>query len=86
MKHFDYTIKDASGIHARPAGQISKIAKEYADTVIIVEREGKTAKATQLMKLMGLGVKEGDVITVTVEGPSEVEASIALRNFFQNNL
>ena len=49
MKQFAFTIKDALGFHTRPVSQIVKIAKEYADTDITVERKGKVANATALM-------------------------------------
>ena len=76
MKQFAYVIQDPLGIHARPAGALVKAAKPFADTAIQVIKGDKSVKATQLMKLMGLGVKTGDEITVTAEGPSE-EAAIA---------
>lgn len=76
MKQFTYVIQDPLGIHARPAGALVKAAKPFADTAIQVVKGDKSVKATQLMKLMGLGVKTGDEITVTAEGPSE-EAAIA---------
>ena len=86
MKNFTYTITDPLGIHARPAGLLSKAAKAYSDTVITVEKNGSAVKASQLMKLMGLGVKQGDVITVTADGASEDTAIAAMKEFFQNNL
>jgi len=86
MKNFTYTITDPLGIHARPAGLLAKAAKVYADTVITVEKNGNAVKASQLMKLMGLGVKQGDVVTVTAEGASEDAALAAMKEFFQNNL
>ena len=86
MKNFTYTITDPLGIHARPAGLLSKAAKAYADTVITVEKNGNAVKASQLMKLMGLGVKQGDVVTVTADGASEDAAITAMKEFFQNNL
>ena len=86
MKNFTYTITDPLGIHARPAGLLAKAAKVYADTVITVEKNGNTVKASQLMKLMGLGVKQGDVVTVTADGASEDAAIAAMQDFFQNNL
>jgi len=86
MKNFTYTITDPLGIHARPAGLLSKAAKVYSDTVITVEKNGNTVKASQLMKLMGLGVKQGDVVTVTADGASEDAAIAAMQDFFQNNL
>ena len=86
MKNFTYTITDPLGIHARPAGLLAKEAKVYADTVITVEKNGNAVKASQLMKLMGLGVKQGDVVTVTADGASEDAAIAAMKEFFQNNL
>ena len=86
MKNFTYTITDPLGIHARPAGLLAKAAKVYTDTVITVEKNGSPVKASQLMKLMGLGVKQGDVVTVTADGASEDAALAAMKEFFQNNL
>ncbi|MBQ1169198.1 MAG: HPr family phosphocarrier protein [Oscillospiraceae bacterium] len=86
MKQFEYTIHDPLGIHARPAGMLVKEAKAFADTVVTITKNGTTVKATQLMKLMSLGVKKGDVVTVAAEGADEDAAIIAISNFFQNNL
>lgn len=86
MKRFVHTVKDPQGIHARPAGMIVKLAKEYADTVITVSCNGREAKASALMKLMSLGVKEGHEVTVTTEGANEDAAIIAMSDFFQNYL
>ena len=38
------------------------------------------------MKLMSLGVKQGDTVTVTAEGPSEEPAIAAMETFFKENL
>lgn len=38
------------------------------------------------MKLMALGVKGGEEVTVTAEGPQEDAALAAMQEFFQNNL
>ena len=86
MKQFEYTIHDPLGIHARPAGMLVKEAKAFADTVVTITKNGTTVKATQLMKLMSLGVKKGDVVTVAAEGADEDAAIIEISNFFQNNL
>jgi len=86
MKQFNYTITDALGIHARPAGMLVKVAKMYADTEITISCNGKTAKAAQLMKLMGLGVKQGHVVTVMAEGVHEEAAIAAMDSFFTSNL
>ena len=56
MKTFNYTIKDEIGIHARPAGMLAKLAKDF-ESEIIIEKDGKGVNATKLMMLMGLGIK-----------------------------
>ena len=86
MKQFTYTIKDALGIHARPAGQLAKLAKSFADTTATITKGEKTVKLSQLMMLMGLAVKKDTEVTVTVEGAAEEEAYKALQEFFEQNL
>ena len=86
MKEFQYTVTDELGIHARPAGLLSKLAKTFPDTVVTITKEGTTVKASQLMKLMGLGVKKGNEVTVAADGPAEDEAVAALEAFFKENL
>ena len=85
MKTFDYTIKDELGIHARPAGMLAKTAKGF-ESVITIEKDGKSVNAQKLMMLMGLGVKCGDTVKVTVEGADEEAASKAIEDFLQKNL
>ena len=86
MKQFTYTIKDPLGIHARPAGLLAKAAKAYGDTVVTVTKDDNTVKASQLMKLMGMGIKQGNEIVVAAEGPAEDEAIAAMQKFFEENL
>ena len=86
MKQFTYTITDPVGIHARPAGLLSKAAKALDSTVTIAKADGKSAGATKLMALMGLGIKQGDIITVTVDGGAEEANCATLAKFFADNL
>jgi phosphocarrier protein len=85
MKTFTYTIKDEMGIHARPAGMLAKTAKGFSSEILI-EKGGKSVNATKLMMLMGLGVKCGDTINVTVNGEDEEAASKAIEEFITTNL
>ena len=64
MKEFQYTVKDACGIHARPAGLLVKVAKGFASTATL-EKDGKSCDLRKLMALMGMGVKQGDTVTIT---------------------
>ena len=85
MKSFEYTITDPVGIHARPAGILVKEIKKYASAVTISKGE-KSVNALKLMALMGMGIKQGDTITVGVEGGDEEGVAAAIEEFFKNNL
>lgn len=85
MKKFEYVIKDEIGIHARPAGVLVKEAKKYASKITLTAN-GKSAEATRLMAVMGLGVKCGQTVNVEIEGSDEETAYESIKVFFEKNL
>lgn len=85
MKVFTYVIKDAEGIHARPAGQFVKEASAFACNVTIAKGE-KEVDAKRIFGVMGLGVKCGEEITLKVDGENEEEAFAVLSKFLEENL
>ena len=86
MKEFVYTITDPLGVHARPAGLLVRAIKGVDSTVTITKADGKSAVGAKLMALMGLGIKQGDTVFVTVEGGSEDANAASLEQFFKDNL
>lgn len=87
MKEFEYTIKDPIGIHARPAGILAKAAKAMDSTITIAKADGsKSAVATKLMAVMGMGIKSGETVKITVEGGDEEANFAAIEKFFNENL
>ena len=85
MREFKYVITDEVGIHARPAGLLVQEAKKFSSTIMFVKGE-KSAKATSLMKLMGMGIVKGDEVTIQVEGDDEDAAAAAIEKFLAENL
>ena len=85
MKSFEYTITDPVCIHARPAGILVKEIKKYASTVTVIKGE-KEVNALKLMALMGMGIKQGDTVKVTIDGADEDAAAAAIEEFFKANL
>ena len=77
-------IYDPVGIHARPAGLLVKEAKTFKSSIVVAKGE-KEAKATALMKLMGMGIKQGDEVTIKVDGEDEEAAAAAMEKFFKEN-
>ena len=84
MKQFDYTIQDAMGIHARPAGLLVKEAKNYKSTITLVKGEIEV-NVLKLMALMQLAVKCGETVTIKVEGEDEDVCVAAMEEFFKAN-
>ena len=86
MKTFEYTITDPVGIHARPAGILVKEIKKFAGSTVTITKGEKSVDARKLMALMGMGIKQGDTITVGVEGGDEAAVAAAVEEFLKNNL
>ena len=81
MVTFQYTVTDPVGIHARPAGLLAKKAKEF-ESEISIQKGEKSALAHKLMAVMGLCIKCGDTVTVSVSGADEARAAAELERFF----
>ena len=61
------------------------MVKGFASTATL-EKEGKTCDLRKLMALMGMGVKQGDTVTVKVEGDDEEAAAEAIQKFLSENV
>lgn len=85
MKSFTYTIQDALGIHARPAGMLVKEAGKWKSTITI-DNGIRKADARRVIAIMGMAVKTGQTVTVTAEGEDEAEACASMEEFFKANL
>lgn len=84
MKEFTFTVTDPMGIHARPAGLLVKEAKKYESTITVLKgtRKGDLKK---IFTIMALGVKQGESITVQVEGADEEAAAATVEAFLKEN-
>lgn len=86
MKRFEHTIQAPTGIHARVAFQIRRIARRFPDTAITVSGNEKTVRADGLLRLLSLGIRSGDRVTVTCAGDNEMAATVAMQSYFWNHL
>lgn len=85
MKEFTHVISDPLGMHARPAGQLSKAAAAYQCAITVIAPTGK-ADAKRIMALMRLAAKQGMELTVTCDGADEEKAAAELKAFLDANL
>ena len=86
MKEFSYVLKDPDGIHARPAGELVKLAKSFAPTTVTIGKGEKSGNATKIFAVMGLGAKQGDTVTFKIEGDNEETAAAEIEKFMNANL
>lgn len=82
---FSYTITDPNGLHARPAGLLVKRAQELGGELTISLGD-RSANLKKLLAVMGLGIRRGDTVNITVEGENAAEIAESLQSFFQENL
>ena len=67
------TVKNASGLHLRPAGALCKEAIRYSSRVEFRHRSG-TANAKSVLSVLGACVKCGDEIEIVCTGEDEEAA------------
>lgn len=85
MKEFEYVIKGAVGIHARPASLLAKEASGYKSSIMLCRNEDRV-DAKKLVSIMSLGVKCSDKVRFIIEGEDEASASDQLKAFCEQNL
>ena len=85
MKEFKYTITDTEGIHARPAGELVKAAKEF-NSKITIEKDGKRGDCKKIFSIMALAVKTGNEITISCDGDDEEAACERIQRFMKDNM
>ncbi len=84
MKQIVVTINTEVGLHARPASLFVKKASEFSATITVQKGE-RQVDAKRLLGVMSLGVKNGESITITAEGPDEQAAVDALRRLVESD-
>ena len=86
MKQFTYLNQKEFAMHFGPAGRLAELAKCYPDTTAIVEMGERSANISRPMKVATMGIRKGDKVVVTTEGPSEVELLDVLYQYFEDAL
>jgi phosphotransferase system HPr (HPr) family protein len=72
------TVKSEEGLHTRPANRFVQLVKQFTCAVVISKGE-KEAPGKSLLKIMKMGVVQGDEVTLFCDGPDEDAAMNALK-------
>ncbi len=73
LKKWEYKVTHVQGLHIRPAGLLVREAGKYQSRIVL-EFQGQTADARDMMELLDLDVKCGQTVAVTVSGEDEEAA------------
>ncbi len=79
----EFVLNNKTGLHARPAGELSKLLAPVADFVEI-EYKGKKSVAKSILNLIALGLVGGATFKIIVDGETEVETMKIVEDFFAN--
>lgn len=81
----NFVIENETGLHARPATEIAKIAMKYeCDVNLIVN--GKTINAKSPLMIMSAGIKSKTELEILCDGEDEKQAIEELKIFLHSNL
>ena len=76
-------IKEANGLHARPAAELSNISKTFKSKTTLCFAS-KEANAGSIISVLALGLKKGSIFDLKVDGDDCEEATLAIMYFFEN--
>lgn len=80
MKELKLTVKNETGLHARPASELVRLASSYQSDISIY-KGAKKANLKSVLGLLSLGVAQNDEVVIKIEGNDEEKASAAISLF-----
>ena len=75
----------ACGSGSSSGSTATDAASSSDSSVITIVKGEKKADTRRLMALMGLGIKQGETITVQAEGPDEEKAAAEILRYLTEN-
>lgn len=85
MKQFEHTVQTQGGIHARMTGQLVNLAGGYQSQVSI-HRGAAKASLKRPIELLSMGVRQGETVTVQVDGPDEDACAAAFAQYMSESI
>ncbi|WP_046234554.1 HPr family phosphocarrier protein [Paenibacillus algorifonticola] len=80
----NFKITDEDGIHARPATALVNTASKFIGAESFAEANGKKVTLKSILGVLSLGLAQGDIISIIVEGEGAAEALQALTDVMVN--
>ena len=77
------TVKNESGLHARPASVLVKVATKY-ESDFTIKMYGYSVNGKSILGVMTLAAEFGAEMELVLEGPDEKQALNELVSLFEN--
>lgn len=78
------TVTPKNGLHARPAGRLIATLKNF-DATLKLEKDGQLVNAKSLVAVLGLGIRQGEALTLHAEGSDAQKALQAFVDLANNH-
>jgi len=73
MVSANLTLKNKSGLHARPAARLAQLCSKFESELCIIAGDANIDPKS-IVDLLSNGVKQGTDIEITADGPDEQDA------------
>ncbi len=82
MTEIETTVENEAGIHCRPSSDILLKRQEFANCEVRISSDKGDADLSSILSLIGLGLAQGDKLTVHADGEDEEIACQILAELF----
>jgi len=82
MREINYVVSDPQGIHARPCALLAQCCVDFKSAVT-VRLDEKKASGQNVLELLALKARMGDVLNIQIEGEDEEQAFQKLRKLLE---
>lgn len=89
MPSIELTVRNPSGLHARPAALFVRAASSFTSTISIANLDrdgGQAVNAKSILLLMTIGAAQGHRVRITAQGGDAEQALEALREAVDGGL
>ena len=81
----DIVVKNAQGLHARPAAMFVQIASRY-NSEVTIQKDGEKVNGKSIMGILTLGVQPGVTLTLDIDGEDADKVIVELEELLTKGI
>lgn len=85
MKTLEVTLKNETGLHARPASLLTECVKKFESEIMVIKDEN-TYNPSSMMSLLSMEASKGTKLNFTIDGPDESSAFDAIKSLIEKEI